>query len=178
MVPLPTIALPLTLNTNVTNTRLKWYPLYSNWTLSGWFLVKETLSSHISHSLYRGSLHTSQISHLLQYPSLWLLALGLCSHFFFQLFHIQPTFEVSALVGNILEKWLHDFVCFGNPCLYNTLIAKSGHLWVNEGEVLHYGVPIKRGVLWALEKFYHVRDIFQRVGSSGISYPWGRFHLL
>ena len=43
----------------------------------------------------RGSLHTSQISHLLLYPSLWLLVPGLSSQFL-PYFPIQPAFEVST----------------------------------------------------------------------------------
>ena len=44
--------------------------------------------------LYRGSLHTSQISHLLPYPSLWLLVPGLTSQFS-PLFLIQHAFNVG-----------------------------------------------------------------------------------
>ena len=43
----------------------------------------------------RGSLHTSRISHLLLYPSLWLLVPGLSSQFL-PLFPIQPAFNVSG----------------------------------------------------------------------------------
>ena len=43
----------------------------------------------------RGSLHTSQISHLLLFPSLWLLAPGSCSQFL-PLFPLQPAFEIST----------------------------------------------------------------------------------
>ena len=42
----------------------------------------------------RGSLHTSQISHLPLYPSLWLLVPGLSSQFL-PLFPVQPAFNVS-----------------------------------------------------------------------------------
>ena len=38
-------------------------------------------ASHPLDTYCRGSLHTSQISHLLLYPSLWLLVPGLSSHF-------------------------------------------------------------------------------------------------
>ena len=62
----------------------------------------------------RGSPHTSQISHLLPYPSLWLLVPGLNSQLL-PLFPIQLAF-ISAVVGNIFQKWLQDFVTFGNPC--------------------------------------------------------------
>ena len=41
---------------------------------------------------FRGSLHTSQISHLLLYPSLWLLVPRLSSQFF----RIQPAFNASS----------------------------------------------------------------------------------
>ena len=43
----------------------------------------------------RSSTHTSQISHLLLYPSLWLLDPGLSSQFL-PYFPIQPAFEVTT----------------------------------------------------------------------------------
>ena len=43
---------------------------------------------------YRGSLLTSQISHLLLYPSLWLLFPGLSSQFL-PLFPLQPAFKIG-----------------------------------------------------------------------------------
>ena len=60
--------------------------------------------------------HTSQISHLLLDLSLWLLVPGLSSQFLPYL-PVQPTLKVTtcALVSNILGKWLHDFISFGNP---------------------------------------------------------------
>ena len=65
----------------------------------------------------RGSLHTSQISHLLLHPSLRLLVPGLSSHFC-HCFLYNLLLRYVALVGNILEKWLQDFVSFGNPCIH------------------------------------------------------------
>ena len=63
--------------------------------------------------LFRGSLHTS---HLLMYPSLWLLVPGLSSHFCHCFLYNQLL--RSTLVSNIFgEKWLQDSVSFGNPCL-------------------------------------------------------------
>ena len=49
--------------------------------------------------LYRGSLHTGQISHLLLYPSLWLLVPGYytCHYFLYDLL------LMSAVVGSIVE---------------------------------------------------------------------------
>ena len=47
------------------------------------------------HAWCRGSPHTSQISHLLLYPSLRLLVSGLSSQFL-PYFPIQPAFEVST----------------------------------------------------------------------------------
>ena len=44
---------------------------------------------------FRGSLHTSQISHLLFYPSLWLLVPGLSSQFL-PLFPVQPAFNIIS----------------------------------------------------------------------------------
>ena len=61
----------------------------------------------------RGSLHTSQISHLLLYPSLWLLVPGLSSQFCH--YFLYNLFLMSAVVAEIFEKWLQDFVSFGNP---------------------------------------------------------------
>ena len=78
------------------------------------------------HIIYKGSLHTSQISHLLLYPSLWLLVPGLSSHYF--LYNLLLT---SAVVGNIFEKWLQDFVSFRNPC-YTDYSA------VTYGILMHY----------------------------------------
>ena len=60
----------------------------------------------------RGSLHTSQVSHLLLYLSLWLLFPGLSSHFCYCF--LYNLVLRSALVSNIFEKWLQDFECFGN----------------------------------------------------------------
>ena len=45
--------------------------------------------------IIRGSLHTSQISHLLLYPSLWLLLSGLSSQFL-PLLPIQPALVVNS----------------------------------------------------------------------------------
>ena len=45
--------------------------------------------------IIRGSLHTSQNSHLLLYPLLWLLVHGLSS-LFLPLFPIQPAFDIST----------------------------------------------------------------------------------
>ena len=52
----------------------------------------------ILHVLYKGSPHTSQIIHLLLYPSLWLLVPGLCSQFLplFPIECIQPAFNDSS----------------------------------------------------------------------------------
>ena len=55
----------------------------------------------------------SQISHLLLYPSLWLLVPGLSSHFCHPFLYNQ--FLRSALGSIIFGKWLQNFVCFGNP---------------------------------------------------------------
>ena len=59
-------------------------------------------------------LRTSQISHLLLvlYPSLWLLVLGLSSHFF-TIASFYNQLLRSALVKN--WKWLLDFISFENP---------------------------------------------------------------
>ena len=69
----------------------------------------------------RGSPHTSQISHLILYPSLWLLVPGLSSQFF-AIISYTTGFLMSAMVGNIFEKWLLDVVTFGNPWESNTSI--------------------------------------------------------
>ena len=61
---------------------------------------------------FRGPLHTSQISHLLLYPLLWLLVPGLSNHFC-HCSHYNLLLR-SALVSNIFGKWLQDFVSFGN----------------------------------------------------------------
>ena len=63
--------------------------------------------------IYRGSLHTSQISHLLLYPSLRLLVPGLSSHFCHCFLYNQLL--RSTLVSNIFGKWVQDSVSFGNP---------------------------------------------------------------
>ena len=52
-----------------------------------------TMGEHMH--MYKGSLHTSQISHLLLYPSLWLLVPGFSSQFL-PVFPIQPSFNVSS----------------------------------------------------------------------------------
>ena len=58
--------------------------------------------------------HYSQITHLLLYPSFWLLLSGLSSHYFPYNLPLLSTVE-----GNIFEKWLQGFVSFGNPCFCN-----------------------------------------------------------
>ena len=63
--------------------------------------------------IVKGSLRTSQISHLLLYPSLWLLVPGLSSQFCH--YFLYNLLLMSAVVGNIFEKRLQDFVSFGNP---------------------------------------------------------------
>ena len=60
-----------------------------------------------------GSLHSSQINHLLLYPSLWLLVPGLSSHFHYCFLYNH--FLRSTLVNNIFEKWLQDFEHLENP---------------------------------------------------------------
>ena len=70
--------------------------------------------THIHYANRGAPHHSSQISHLLLYPSLWLPVLGLSSHFHHCLF--CNLLLTSALVGNIFEKWLQDFVSFGNSC--------------------------------------------------------------
>ena len=72
------------------------------------------IGEKLTHDI-RGSLHTSQNSHLLLYPSLWLLALGLSSHFCHCF--LYNLLLRSTLVSNFFEKWLQDFVSFGNPCM-------------------------------------------------------------
>ena len=34
---------------------------------------------------------------------------------------------MSAVIGNIFEKWLQDFVSFGNPCIYSIALL-SAHM--------------------------------------------------
>ena len=74
----------------------------------------------------RGSLYTSQISHLLLYPSLRLLVPGFSSHFC----HYFPYTLLlrSALVTNIFGKRLQDFVCFRNPyIMYNYMYMSDAN---------------------------------------------------
>ena len=60
------------------------------------------------HSTCSGSPHTSQSSHF-YYPSLWLLVPGLSSY--------TTGFRYQQwLYSSIFQKWLQDFVTFGNPC--------------------------------------------------------------
>ena len=78
---------------------------------------------YVSTCMYacRGSLYISQISYLLQYPSHWLLVSGLSSQFY----HLLPLCNmllISAVVGNIFEKWLQAsgtlvYVCM-HVCMY------------------------------------------------------------
>ena len=60
----------------------------------------------------RGSLHTSQISHLLKYPSLWLAILGLSSHFA----NVSFTTYWGHTGQQYLWKVATNLVCFGNLC--------------------------------------------------------------
>ena len=55
-------------------------------------------------SAVRGSLHTSQISHLVLYPSLWLLVPGLSSHFCH--YFLYNLLLRSTPVSNIFGKRL------------------------------------------------------------------------
>ena len=50
-------------------------------------------------------------------PSLWLLVLGLSSHFCH--YFLYNLLLRSALVSNIFGKWLQDFVSFRNPWYYS-----------------------------------------------------------
>ena len=61
----------------------------------------------------RGIIHTGSLhsSHLLLYPSLWLLVPGLSGHFC-HFFFKTLAFELSSIVT---RKWLPDFVCFRKP---------------------------------------------------------------
>ena len=61
--------------------------------------------------MMQGFSSTSQISHLLLCPSLWLLVPGLCSHFHYCNIHLR-----SGLVSIIFEMRIQYFVCFVNPC--------------------------------------------------------------
>ena len=62
---------------------------------------------------YRGSPHTSQISHLLLNGkigySIQELVAKVKDNFLYNLL------LMTAVVSNIFEKWLQDFVSFGNP---------------------------------------------------------------
>ena len=79
-------------------------------------LEPSKISRYTVHTI-RGSPHTSQIGHLLQYPSLWLV-----SSQSLPLFPMQLTFEVTP-VGNIFVKWLQGIASFGNPwqCSYSNI---------------------------------------------------------
>ena len=72
--------------------------------------------SHCIHVHTRGSLHTSQTSHLLLYPSLWLLVPGLSSHFC--CYFLYNLLLKSVQVSKIIRKWPQDFVSLGNPCIH------------------------------------------------------------
>ena len=63
---------------------------------------------------YRGSLHTSQISHLLLYPSLWLLIPGLSSQIS-PLFPTQPSWNVSSGSVISLRNGYNILYVWGTP---------------------------------------------------------------
>ena len=81
--------------------------------MAGHLLTFRTPSRVTGPPAYRGSLHASQIRHLLLYLSLWLLVPGLSHHFYHNF--LYNLLLMSALVGNIFDKWLQDPVNFGNP---------------------------------------------------------------
>ena len=62
---------------------------------SYYMYVKVSTYHNYVNAYSRGSPHTSQISYLLLYPSLWLLVPGLSSHFL-PLLPLQPAFNVSS----------------------------------------------------------------------------------
>ena len=78
-----------------------------------WNWPNEKRARGALHYITRGSLCTSQISHLLLYPSLRLVVPGLSGHFHY--YFLYNLLLRATLVGNIFEKWLQDFVRFGNP---------------------------------------------------------------
>ena len=79
----------------------------------------------INSDIARGSPHTSQISHLLLYPSLWLLVPGLSSHSSCNCF-FNNLLVISAVVGNdiIVEKRLKDFCKHQEPLVTNKFWTK------------------------------------------------------
>ena len=79
--------------------------------MRNWYDRRTTYGSRTA--LYSGSPHTSQISHLLLYPSLWLQKSERSSHFY----HYQQSllWYVLLLISNIAEKWLEHFLSLGNP---------------------------------------------------------------
>ena len=104
--------------------------------------------------LYKGSLHTSQISHLLLYLHFanWLLVPESSSHFC-RCFLYNLLLR-SALVSTIVGKWPKDF---RDPYWYSTCswIHKVGQLWLWGKEtlwrVLGHTLPYNINVLslWA-----------------------------
>ena len=74
----------------------------ANYVAAQWFTPAHDITHHM-HCIeclvmynIRGSLHTGQISHLLLYPSLWLLVPGSSSQFL-PLFHLQLGFEIISV---------------------------------------------------------------------------------
>ena len=77
-----------------------------------------------------GSLHTSQISHLLLYPLLWLLVSGLSSRFL-PYFPIHPAFEVST--GQLdLWKMATRFCKLQEPLTETTVCSWTNHFMRNK----------------------------------------------
>ena len=81
------------------------------------------------HFYLRDSLHTSQVSHLLHYPSLWLLASGLSgwflSHFLYNLV------LRSTLVSNISGEWLQDLWASETPVSLSAHVDCTNSLHVS-----------------------------------------------
>ena len=76
----------------------------------------------------RDSLHTSQISHLLLYPSLWLLVPGLSGQFL-PLF-LYNMLLMSAVIAKIFEKWLQDFCKLWEPLDIRLMIGEYNNVTV------------------------------------------------
>ena len=87
---------------------------------------------HRSLEIHGGSLHTGQISHLLLYPSLWLLVLGLSSH-------ICYCFLYNLLLRSVLASDYWPVISLGNDyeILYVSGTPQYVHVHVFSGNAVY-----------------------------------------
>ena len=94
-------------------------------------ICTHTFPTHFPYTL-------AKLAILILYPSLWLLVPGLDSQILFHCFLYNVLAFISVVMSIIFEKWLQDFVTFGNPCIlctssFNIHEQHKHHSWLCSG---------------------------------------------